>query len=191
MTARLGFAALAAASLAACQAGCSRAPSDADVRAALSSQAKAAGGEPALDALRDELPSVKVVQCVESKLGGYDCDYAGRAGASRARFVKGSGGWAMMDASQAGGPAIQASEAPEPTSDDLRSAMARHLRLTAPSPAAAEAMSKKLGAMSLSGCKKAAAGGWDCDYADVAGKPHTHRFVRDGQGWAVAEEAGR
>ena len=62
MTARLGLWALAAAALAACLAGCSRAPSDADVREALSSQARAAGGEPALDALRDELPSVKVVQ---------------------------------------------------------------------------------------------------------------------------------
>ena len=183
--------ALAAAAIAACLAGCSRAPSDEDVRAALASQAQAAGGEPAVDMLRGELPSIKVVACQESKLGGYECDYSGRAGASRARFVKGAEGWSMLDASQSASPAERGAEGVDPTSDDLRAAMARHLRMTAPSPAAAEAMSKKLGSMSLKGCRKAAAAGWDCDYLDAGGAPHSHRFVRDAQGLAVAEEAGR
>lgn len=87
-------AALAALALTACG---DSAPGDADVRAALETIAKAAGGKDALAGQEDAFAKIKVNKCVKDELGGFKCEFTSPMGGTQvARFKKGPGGWTMV-----------------------------------------------------------------------------------------------
>lgn len=80
-------------------AGCDSAPKDADLRQAVRSQMEAIAGKRGADGWKDELDKIKVVGCVKSDKGGYECDYSGPFGTTHGRFVKTDSGWTIV-----GGP---------------------------------------------------------------------------------------
>ena len=76
--------------------GCDSAPKDVDVRRAVRGQMEAIGGKRGADFWKEELDKIKVVGCVKSDKGGYECDYSGPFGTTHGRFVKTESGWAIV-----------------------------------------------------------------------------------------------
>lgn len=76
--------------------GCGGAPTDDDVRAALSAQMQAFGGKQAADMMKADLSKIKLLGCKASDAGGHRCDWSGPMGGGTGRFVKGDGGWVLV-----------------------------------------------------------------------------------------------
>lgn len=79
-------------------AGCGdSAPTDANVREALSRQIEAMGGKAAAEGQKAELAQVKVVKCAKAELGGFACEIdSPMGGRVTGRFKKGAEGWALV-----------------------------------------------------------------------------------------------
>lgn len=77
-------------------AGCDSAPKDADLRQAVRGQMEAIGGKRGADFWKEELDKIKVVGCVKSDKGGFECDYSGPFGTTHGRFVKVDSGWTLV-----------------------------------------------------------------------------------------------
>lgn len=96
---RLQSAALIAGVLAAAQSlsGCGDSPpKDADIRTALSAWAQTIGGQTGVDMFKESIAQAKVIACVKSDIGGYNCDFIGLVGPQNARFVKSDSGWVVI-----------------------------------------------------------------------------------------------
>lgn len=91
-------AAFAAAAVGAALAGCGEsAPTDKDVRDAMSRQFERAMGKEAAESQKEEFAKVRVVKCVKAELGGFACEIdSSMGGRSTGRFKKESDGWAFV-----------------------------------------------------------------------------------------------
>lgn len=80
-------------------AGCGAAPSEADVRAAMTRQIEEIGGKAGADMFKDEVAKMKLINCAKADVGGYRCDWTGGiSGSGSGRFVKSDSGWVLMAA---------------------------------------------------------------------------------------------
>lgn len=86
--------AIASALVSLAMSGCGEsAPSDANVREAMSRQIEMMGGKAAVADQKAELDKVKVVKCAKAELGGFACEFEGPMGRVTGRFKKESEGW--------------------------------------------------------------------------------------------------
>jgi hypothetical protein len=76
--------------------GCSSAPAEADVKAALLKQIEAIAGKEAAKGQQARLDALKLIGCKKADSNGYVCDWTGPSGGGSGRLVKGDAGWTLV-----------------------------------------------------------------------------------------------
>lgn len=78
-------------------AACSGAPSESDLKEALTNTMKAQAGQKGVDMFKDTIDSAKLVGCKEAAASnGYVCDWTTNMGNSSGRLVKSDSGWRIF-----------------------------------------------------------------------------------------------